>query len=84
MSTGRKSFDLSTWRWLRLTLAILGAALFATKGIVIKLALAEGVDAVTTLAWRMIVAVPIFVTVGILAYRRRLAAQPQGAPPLLT
>lgn len=77
-------FDLKTWRWLGLTLAILGAGLFATKGIVIKLALAEGVDAVTTLAWRMIVAVPIFVTVGVLAYRRRVAALPPGAPPLLT
>lgn len=77
-------FNPRTWQSLGLVLAIGGAALFATKGIVIKLALAEGVDAVTTLAWRMIVAVPIFVTVGILAYRRRLAAQPAGAPPILT
>ena len=52
--------------WLGLTLAILGAAFFATKGIVIKLAMIEGVDAIITLTWRMIVAVPIFVTVGII------------------
>ncbi len=64
--------------------ALAGAAFFATKGIIIKLAMVEGVDAVTTLTWRMIVAVPIFVAVGILGYRRRLAAQPAGAPPLLT
>jgi drug/metabolite transporter (DMT)-like permease len=83
-STSRPSFDLRTWQWLGLTLAVLGAALFATKGIVIKLALVEGIDPVTTLTWRMIVAVPIFVTVGILAYRRRAAALPPGAPPLLT
>ncbi len=63
--------------------ALAGAAFFATKGIVIKLALAEGIDSVTTLAWRMIVAVPIFVLVGIIGYRRRLAARPPGAPPLL-
>lgn len=62
--------------------ALAGAAFFATKGI-IKLAMVEGVDAVTTLTWRMIVAVPIFVAVGILGYRRKLAQQPAGAPPLL-
>ncbi len=83
-TTSPKTFDLSTWRWLGLALAILGASLFATKGIVVKLALTAGIDAVTTLTWRMIVAVPIFVTVGVLAYRRRAASHPAGAPPLLT
>jgi drug/metabolite transporter (DMT)-like permease len=68
---------------LGLGLALLGAALFATKGIVIKLALAHGIDPVTTLTWRMFVAVPIFVTVGVLGYRRKLAAHPADAPPLL-
>lgn len=71
-------------QWLGLALAVLGAALFATKGIVIKLALVEGIDVVTTLAWRMIVAVPIFLTVGIIGYRRKLAARSEGAPPVLT
>jgi drug/metabolite transporter (DMT)-like permease len=66
-----------------MVLAIAGAALFATKGIVIKLALAEGVDTLTTLTWRMLVAVPIFVTVGVLGYRRRSAARVAGAPPVL-
>ncbi|MEO6014890.1 MAG: DMT family transporter [Devosia sp.] len=68
---------------LGIGLALLGAALFATKGIVIKLALAIGIDPVTTLTWRMIVAVPIFVTVGILGYRQKRATQAPGATPLL-
>jgi drug/metabolite transporter (DMT)-like permease len=63
--------------------ALAGAAFFATKGIIIKLAMVEGVDAVTTLTWRMIVAVPIFVVVGIIGYRRKLAERPAGAPPIL-
>jgi drug/metabolite transporter (DMT)-like permease len=61
----------SSRQWLGVTLALLGAAFFATKGIFIKLALAIGIDALTTLTWRMIVAVPIFVTVGIIVYRRK-------------
>lgn len=54
-------------------LGALGAAFFATKGIVIKLALIENVDAVTTLSWRMIIAVPVFVIIGWLGYRSRKA-----------
>lgn len=69
--------------WLGVALALLGAAAFATKGIVIKLALAEGVDAVTTLTWRMLVAVPIFLVVGALGYRRQLRSRPADAPPLI-
>lgn len=73
-----------TFAWAGIVLALLGAALFATKGIIIKLALGEGIDTVTTLAWRMIVAVPIFLTVGILGYRRKLRALPAGTPSPLT
>lgn len=76
-------FDLRNAAWLGVALALLGAALFATKGIVIKLAMLEHIDAVTTLTWRMIVAVPIFVTVGLLGYRRKNAARAIGAPPVL-
>jgi drug/metabolite transporter (DMT)-like permease len=68
---------------LGIFLALLGAALFATKGIIIKLALADGIDTLTTLAWRQVVAVPVFVTVGVLGYRRRLREAPAGAPPVL-
>ena len=66
------------------TLALLGAGLFATKGIVVKLAIAEGVDPLTTLTWRMLVAVPIFVAVGLFYYRRRRGALRPGDPPPLT
>ena len=76
-------FDFRSLTWLGLALALAGAALFATKGIVIKLALLQGIDAVTTLTWRMIMAVPIFVTVGIIGYRRKTASRPAGAPSLL-
>ena len=68
---------------LGIFLALLGAALFATKGIIIKLALADGIDTLTTLAWRQVVAVPVFVTVGVLGYRRRLREAPAGAAPAL-
>ena len=67
---------------LGITLALLGAGFFATKGIIIKLALAQGIDPLTTLTWRMIVSVPIFVTVGILSYRRKLAAHTAPTPML--
>lgn len=70
--------------WAGIALALLGAALFATKGIIVKLALVEGIDTVTTLTWRMIVAVPIFLTVGIIGYRRTLRALPAGTPSPLT
>lgn len=70
-------------RMTGLTLAILGAVLFATKGIVIKLALAEGVDVLTTLTWRMLVSVPIFVTVGLVGYRNKRRTQSADTPPIL-
>lgn len=76
-------FDTRRLAWPGLAVAILGASFFATKGIVIKLALAQGVDSLTTLTWRMLVAVPIFVTVGILGYRSRDARRADGAPPVL-
>ena len=50
---------------------MLGASFFATKGIVIKLALLENVDALTTLTWRMIIAVPFFVLIGYFGYKSR-------------
>jgi len=68
---------------LGIALALLGAALFATKGIIIKLALADGIDTLTTLAWRQVVAVPVFVTVGVLGYMRKRRVAPAGATPVL-
>ena len=68
---------------LGIFLALLGAALFATKGIVIKLAMADGIDPLTTLTWRMIVSVPVFVTVGVIGYRTKLREAAPGAAPVL-
>ena len=59
----------------------LGASFFATKGIVIKLALMEGVGVVTTLTWRMIIAVPIFALVGWLGYRDKKFKNPHFRVP---
>jgi drug/metabolite transporter (DMT)-like permease len=64
-------------------LALLGSALFATKGIWIKLALAEGIDSVTSLTWRMIVSVPVFVAVGVVSYRRDRRRRSAAAEPTL-
>ncbi len=62
--------------WFGYALAALGASFFATKGIVIKLALIENVDALTTLTWRMIIAVPIFIIIGYSGYRARKKNNP--------
>ncbi len=61
--------------------AALGAAFFSTKAIFIKLAFQDQVDAALMLAYRMLFATPVFVAVGIWAYRRRRAT---GAPPPAT
>jgi drug/metabolite transporter (DMT)-like permease len=81
-STAKPSAPLSA-QAVGILLALLGAALFATKGIVIKLAMADGIDPLTTLAWRQLVAVPIFVTVGIIGYRRHLRDQTQSVAQVL-
>lgn len=75
-----QSITLSNKHAIGLACAAIGAILFATKGIIIKLALAEDIDVVTTLAWRMIVAVPVFVTVGVIGYRQRRSARPDIVP----
>lgn len=49
-------------------MAAAGATLFATKGILIKLAYAQGIDAETTLALRMILALPFYLVIGIHAF----------------
>ena len=49
----------------------LGSILFATKGIAIKLAYAEGVDTETLLALRMLLSLPFYAVVGILSVRGR-------------
>src|SRR3569623_2403962 len=81
-STTKPASDTSL-QALGIFFALLGAALFATKGIIIKLALADGIDTLTTLAWRQGVAVPAFVTVGVLGYVRQRRRAPADAPAVL-
>ncbi len=47
-------------RWTGLLLALLGAIGFSGKAIIVKLAYRHGVDAVTLLMWRMLLALPFF------------------------
>lgn len=57
--------------WLGCLLSALGAMLFATKGVIIKLAYAENIDAVTLLALRMALAAPVYLGIGFFALRRQ-------------
>src|SRR5882724_4181278 len=50
--------------WIGYALACIGATLFATKAIIVKLAYAEGVDAETLLAVRMILSLPVYLVIG--------------------
>jgi drug/metabolite transporter (DMT)-like permease len=60
-------------------LAAAGAVLFSSKGVLIKLAYAENVDAITLLTLRMLISVPIFAAVGFATFLRGRSA---GAPPV--
>lgn len=53
--------------------AALGAALFSTKAIFIKLAYQDQLDASLFLAYRMIFATPVFIAIGVWAYAARVA-----------
>lgn len=55
---------------LGLTLAIVGAVFFSGKAIVGKLLYAEGIDALTLVALRMLLAAPFFVVVGLWVWSR--------------
>ena len=82
MTTTSPSTALPNAQLLGIILALLGAGFFATKGIIIKLALAHGIDTLTVLTWRMIVSVPIFVVVGVVSYARKRRRH-DGTVPLL-
>jgi len=53
-----------------LLLAIVGTALFSMKSIFIKLAYQEGVDAVTLLSLRMLIALPFYLLILIWLLRK--------------
>ena len=59
--------------WIGYLWAALGAALFSTKAIIIKLAYAEAINTETLLALRMALSVPIYAVIGAIAVRERLA-----------
>lgn len=65
-------------RYAGYLLAGLGAALFSTKAIFIKLAYQDQVDAALMLAWRMIFSMPFYAAIGVWAYAQRRA---KGEPP---
>ena len=60
--------------------AALGALLFATKGIIIKLMYAEQIGVETLLALRMAFAIPLYLIIALWTLRRR-AAKAMGLPP---
>lgn len=71
-----------TWLaiWGGYILAALGAFLFASKGIWIKLAYGYQVDASALMALRLSLATPIFVISGLVTYWRARAKGPLGLP----
>lgn len=58
--------------WIGYACAALGAALFSTKAIFIKLAYAEGINAEALLALRMALSLPFFAIIGLYAVRDHL------------
>lgn len=60
-----------SWLITGYVMSALGAMLFATKGIVVKLVYAHDVSVLALLALRMLLATPVFVAVGIIEWRRR-------------
>lgn len=57
--------------WIGYGCAALGATLFSTKAIIIKLAYVDGINAETLLALRMILALPFYAAIGALSVRDR-------------
>lgn len=60
-------------RYTGYALSFLGAALFSTKAIFIKLAFQDRVDAALMVAWRMIFSLPFYLAIGWWALRQRRA-----------
>ena len=58
------------WRLAGFAMSAGGSMLFAIKGVLIKLIYAHHVDAVTLLALRMVIALPVFVGIGLIGWRR--------------
>lgn len=67
--------------WTGFLLATLGAILFSAKTVVVKLTYRYGVDAVSIIGFRMMLALPFFLAIG--WYQARKASRGE-IPPLLT
>jgi drug/metabolite transporter (DMT)-like permease len=59
-----------SYRLIGFALSAAGAMLFAIKGVLIKLIYRYGIDTTSLLAMRMVLAVPVFVAVGAVQWRR--------------
>jgi drug/metabolite transporter (DMT)-like permease len=57
-------------RAIGVILAVLGASLFSLKGVVIKLAFAEGIGVSQLLTLRMGFALPVYIAIGVIAFMR--------------
>ncbi len=60
---------LISTRQIGLTMAIVGAILFAAKGVLAKLLYREGIDATTLLALRMLLSLPFFTAMALYTWR---------------
>lgn len=70
--------------WLGYAFTALGAALFSSKAIFIKLAYLEKADAALMLALRMMISLPFFLAVGLYAlHLHRRAGRPSPSPRLV-
>ncbi len=69
MHHSHHSLLLLSPRQLALTLAVVGAVLFAAKGVLAKLLYREGIDATTLLGLRMLLSVPFFAAMAAYTWR---------------
>ena len=70
MTTEAVETDAARNQMIGALLAALGAGLFSLKGVVIKLAYAEGMGVSQLLTWRMAFSLPFFLVIGFFAFRR--------------
>ena len=62
-----------SWLIAGYVMSALGAMLFATKGVIVKLAYTHGVDVLSLLALRMLFSIPVFAVVGWIEWNNRPA-----------
>lgn len=60
-----------SWLVVGYVMSAIGAMLFATKGVIVKLTYMHGVDVLSLLALRMLLSTPVFAMIGWIEWRRR-------------